>query len=79
MLYIDLVTSIKYNKCINNRREKCGMPRVLRDIDQFIFAYREWTQGTKRGQILEAIENKYGIPKSPALRTLSDWIKKFKA
>tara|TARA_B100000686_G_scaffold337316_1_gene408278 strand:+ start:395 stop:937 length:543 start_codon:yes stop_codon:yes gene_type:complete len=51
------------------------MPKVMTNVEQFIFAYKTWHSGDKRQQIKDSIEKEFGS--SPAIRTLSDWIKRF--
>ncbi|MAU65322.1 MAG: hypothetical protein CL882_04820 [Dehalococcoidia bacterium] len=53
------------------------MPRGISDSEQFIEAYRLYTAGYKQAQILEKLNLIYRS-NSIKLRTLGDWIKKFK-
>ena len=53
------------------------MPRGISDSEQFIEAYRLYTAGYKQSHILEKLNLMYRS-NSIKLRTLGDWIKKFK-
>jgi hypothetical protein len=53
------------------------MPRGIGDSEQFIEAYRLYTAGYKQSHILEKLNLMYRS-NSIKLRTLGDWIKKFK-
>ncbi len=53
------------------------MPRSISDPEQFVEAYKLYTAGYKQGLILEKLELIYRT-NSIKLRTLGDWIKKFK-
>ena len=53
------------------------MPRGISDSEQFVEAYRLYTAGYKQAQILEKLNLIYRS-NSIKLRTLGDWIKKFK-
>ena len=53
------------------------MPRGISDPDQFVEAYRLYIAGYKQGLILEKLQLMYRS-NSIKLRTLGDWIKKFK-
>tara|TARA_Y100000996_G_C22555513_1_gene655380 strand:+ start:3685 stop:4311 length:627 start_codon:yes stop_codon:yes gene_type:complete len=53
------------------------MPRGISDSEQFIEAYRLYTAGYKQSHILEKLNSMYRS-NSIKLRTLGDWIKKFK-
>ena len=53
------------------------MPRSIGDPEQFVEAYRLYTAGYKQGHILEKLKSIYRA-KAVKLRTLGDWIKKFK-
>lgn len=53
------------------------MPRGIGDPEQFVEAYRLYTAGYKQGQILEKLKLLFRT-NAVKLRTLGDWIKKFK-
>ena len=53
------------------------MPRGISDPEQFVEAYRLFTAGYKQSQILERL-NSIFRSNSVKLRTLGDWIKRFK-